>query len=94
MAALWVVEEGGRQHEAKIRKTDTARGTGISGDDHGDAAADGYPPTPDDAEQTVRDWWHNGQIILVPEDFSGVEFEVTERTEGGDGNGRMEEVQR
>ena len=29
-------------------------------------------PTPDDAEQTVRDWWHNGQIILVPEDFSGV----------------------
>ena len=51
-------------------------------------------PTPDDAEQTVRDWWHNGQIILVPEDFSGVELEVTERTEGGDGNGRMEEVQR
>ena len=54
-------------------------------------------PTPDDAEQTVRDWWHNGQIILVAEDFSGVDFEareVTETGEGGDGNGRMEEVQR
>ena len=50
-------------------------------------------PTPDDAEQTVRDWWHNGQIILVAEDCSGVEFEareVTETEEGGDGNGRME----
>ncbi len=53
-------------------------------------------PTPDDAAQTVSDWWHNGQIILVPEDFSGVEFEareVTEIGEGGDGNGRMEPVQ-
>ena len=53
-------------------------------------------PTPDDAEQTVSDWWHNGQIILVPEDFSDVEFEVREVTEigeGGDGNGRMEQVQ-
>ena len=53
-------------------------------------------PTPDDAEQTVSDWWHNGQIILVAEDFSGVEFEareVTETEEGGDGNGRMEQVQ-
>lgn len=53
-------------------------------------------PTPDDAEQTVSDWWHNGQIILIPEDFSSVGFEtreVTETREGGDGNGRMEPVQ-
>ena len=53
-------------------------------------------PTPDDAEQTVSDWWHNGQIILVEEDFSDVEFEareVAEIEEGGDGNGRMEQVQ-
>ena len=53
-------------------------------------------PTPDDAEQTVSDWWHNGQIVLVAEDFAGVEFEareVTETEEGGDGNGRMEQVQ-
>ena len=51
-------------------------------------------PTPDEAEQTDRDWCHNGQIILVPEDFSGAEFEAREMKEGGDGNGRMEEVQR
>ena len=53
-------------------------------------------PTPDDAEQTVSDWWHNGQIILVAEDFSGVEFEareVTETWEGGEGNGYMDQVQ-
>lgn len=53
-------------------------------------------PTPDDAEQTVSDWWHNGQIILVAEDFSSVEFEareVTETWEGGEGNGYMDQVQ-
>lgn len=53
-------------------------------------------PTPDDAEQTVSDWWHNGQIILVPEDFSDVEFEVREVTEieeGGDSYGCMESLQ-
>lgn len=53
-------------------------------------------PTPDDAEQTVRDWWHNGQIILVPEDFSDVEFEVREVTEigeGGDSYRCMESLQ-
>ena len=53
-------------------------------------------PTPDDAEQTVSDWWHNGQIILVAEDFSGGVFEareVTETWEGGEGNGYMDQVQ-
>ena len=53
-------------------------------------------PTPDDAEQTVSDWWHNGQIILVTEDFSGVEFEakeVTETEKGGGGNGCVDQVQ-
>lgn len=53
-------------------------------------------PTPDDAEQTVSDWWHNGQIILVEEDFSGVEFEtreVAEIEERGERNGRMDQVQ-
>ena len=53
-------------------------------------------PTPDDAEQTVSDWWHNGQIILVEEDFSGVEFEtreVAETEERGERNGRMDQVQ-
>ena len=53
-------------------------------------------PTPDDAEQTVSDWWHNGQISLVAEDFADVEFEareVTETEEGGDGNGRMDQIQ-
>ena len=53
-------------------------------------------PTPDDAEQTVSDWWHNGQIILVAEDFSGVEFEAKEVTEigkGGGGNGCVDQVQ-
>ncbi len=39
--------------------------------------------TADDAEQTVRDWWQNGQIILVAEDFAGVEFEAREIAEGG-----------
>ena len=53
-------------------------------------------PTADDAEQTGSDWWHNGQIGLVAEDLAGVEVEareVTETEEGGDGNGRMEQVQ-
>ena len=53
-------------------------------------------PRPDDAEQTVSDWWHNGQIILVAEDFAGVEFEareVAEIEEGGERNGRMDQVQ-
>ena len=53
-------------------------------------------PTPDDAEQTVSDWWHNGPIILVAEDCADVEFEsreVTETEEGGDGNGRMDQIQ-
>ena len=52
--------------------------------------------TPDDAEQTVSDWWHNGQIILVAEDFSGVEFEameVTEIREGGESDGCVAQVQ-
>ncbi|MCD8329911.1 MAG: DpnD/PcfM family protein [Lachnospiraceae bacterium] len=35
-------------------------------------------PTLDDAEQTVRDWWSNGDIILVAEDFKGVEFQAKE----------------
>lgn len=35
-------------------------------------------PTLDDAEQTVRDWWSNGNIILVAEDFKGVEFHAKE----------------
>lgn len=43
--------------------------------------------TPDDAVQTVSDWWHNSQIILGAEDFLGVEFEASEITEeGGDRN--------
>lgn len=43
--------------------------------------------TPDDAEQAVSDWWHNGQIILVPEDFAGVEFEAREIRMGGEDDG-------
>ena len=43
-------------------------------------------PTPDDAEQTVSDWWHNGQIVLVAEDFADVDFEAEEVTEGGEGH--------
>lgn len=35
-------------------------------------------PTADDAEQTVRDWWSNGQIILGADDFTGVEFQARE----------------
>lgn len=35
-------------------------------------------PTLADAEQTVRDWWSNGDIILVPEDFKAVEFYAKE----------------
>ncbi len=41
-------------------------------------------PTLDDAEQTVRDWWSNGDIILVAEDFKGVEFHAGE---GGGADG-------
>lgn len=40
-------------------------------------------PTVDDAVQTVSDWWHNGQIILVAEDFHGVDFDAKEIEEGG-----------
>lgn len=43
--------------------------------------------TPDDAAQTVSDWWNDSQIILGPEDFVDVEFQASEITEeGGDGN--------
>ncbi|MCD8110239.1 MAG: DpnD/PcfM family protein [Clostridiales bacterium] len=35
-------------------------------------------PTPADAEQTVRDWWLNSQIVLGPEDYTGVEFHAEE----------------
>ena len=38
-------------------------------------------PTVDDAEQSVRDWWNNGQIILGADDFTGVEFESEEISE-------------
>lgn len=41
--------------------------------------------TPDDAAQTVSDWWHNGQIILMADDFTNVDFEAREVTEGGAG---------
>lgn len=41
-------------------------------------------PTLDDAEQTVRDWWSNGDIILVAEDFKGVDFHAEE---GGGADG-------
>ena len=27
-----------------------------------------------DAEQTISDWWHNGQIILESDDFVDVSF--------------------
>lgn len=40
-------------------------------------------PTSDDAVQTVSDWWHNGQIVLVAEDFTDVDFKAEEVTEGG-----------
>lgn len=46
-------------------------------------------PTLYDAEQTVSDWWHNGQIILVAEDFVNVEFEAEEIAET---NGEAEEI--
>lgn len=39
--------------------------------------------TPDDAAQTVSDWWHNGQIVLMADDFTDVDFEAKEVTEGG-----------
>ena len=50
-------------------------------------------PTPDDAEQTVRDWWHNGKIIPGTEAFPDVECEAREMKQGGDGNGRQEEAE-
>jgi phosphopantothenate synthetase len=37
-------------------------------------------PTVTDAEQTVRDWWNNGQIILNADDFTDVEFSTEETT--------------
>ena len=42
--------------------------------------------TPDDAAQAVSDWWHNGPIVLVAEDFADVDFEAEEVTEGGEGH--------
>ncbi|MBQ9633001.1 MAG: DpnD/PcfM family protein [Lachnospiraceae bacterium] len=35
-------------------------------------------PTALDAEQTARDWWRTGQIVLMAEDFSDVDFSVEE----------------
>ena len=52
--------------------------------------------TPDDAVQGGSDWWHNGQIILVDEDFADVDVEAKEVTGawvGGDGNGCVDQVQ-
>ena len=40
-------------------------------------------PTADDAVQTVSDWWHNGQIVLLAEDFHDVDFEAEEIIKGG-----------
>ena len=37
-----------------------------------------------DADQTVSDWWHQGQIILDANDFNCVEFLASEIEEGGD----------
>ena len=42
-------------------------------------------PTPDDAAQTVSDWWHQGQIILEADDFADVDFSAEEVQEGGGG---------
>ena len=39
-------------------------------------------PTALDAEQTVRDWWRTGQIVLMAEDFSDVDFSVEEYDNG------------
>lgn len=39
--------------------------------------------TPDDAAQTVSDWWHQGQIILEADDFTDVDFSAEEVLEGG-----------
>ena len=41
-------------------------------------------PTPDDAAQTVSDWWHQGQIILEADDFTDVDFSAEEVQEGGE----------
>lgn len=41
-------------------------------------------PTPDDAAQTVSDWWHQGQIILEADDFTDVDFSAEEVREGGE----------
>ena len=43
--------------------------------------------TPDEAIQTVSDWWHNGQIVLECEDFAGVEFLDADAEEGGEADG-------
>lgn len=40
--------------------------------------------TPDDAAQTVSDWWHQGQIILEADDFTDVDFSAEEVLEGGE----------
>lgn len=41
----------------------------------------------DDAHQKVSDRWHNGEYVLVTEDFDGVEFYVT-------GEGTAEEAEK
>lgn len=41
-------------------------------------------PTVTDAEQTVSDWWYNGQIILMADDSVNVDFEAKEIMEGGE----------
>ena len=43
--------------------------------------------TPDEAIQMVSDWWHNGQIVLECEDFTGVEFPDADAEEGGGADG-------
>ena len=37
-----------------------------------------------DAEQTVSDWWHMGQIILGDDDFDHATFVAEEIPEGGE----------
>lgn len=39
-----------------------------------------------DAEQTVSDWWHMGQIILCDDDFDHAAFVAEEIPEGGELN--------
>ena len=37
-----------------------------------------------DAEQTVSDWWHMGQIIMCDDDFDHATFVAEEIPEGGE----------